>query len=254
MRQSFSYTLLITWVLIIFSCKSSVELTSVKANNISITEDINPPDSQLIAIYLPYKTILEKDMSRVISYAETSMLRAKPESNLTNFLADLILEEGIKEAQNLNSDFQPVISFFNYEGIRSALPKGDITVGNIFELMPFENELVFVKFSGKQVKTFLDIMAENGGNSLGGVRFTISKNRANKIIIQGNNLEPENYYWMATNDYIADGGDGMDIFLEKMDYIKSGKKIRDIIISNLENRQKNEEKLNVKTDGRIKIE
>lgn len=254
MRQSFSYTLLITWILILFSCKSSVELASVKTINISVTEDINHPDSQLTAMYLPYKTILEKDMSRVISNAETSMVRAKPESNLTNFLADLILDEGIKEAQIMNLDFKPAISFYNYEGIRSTLPKGDITVGNIFELMPFENELVFVKFSGKQVKTFLDIMAENGGNSLGGVRFTISEDRANNITIQGNSLEPENYYWMATNDYIADGGDGMDIFLEKMDYIKTGKKIRDIIISNLENRQENGEKLNVLTDGRIKIE
>ena len=251
MHRSFSYTLLITWVLIFFACKIPVVLTSTNVRNIEVTEDINPVDSQLIHIYLPYKNILEKDMSRIISYSENEMIKAKPESSLTNFLADILFEEGTIEAQKAGLDFKPQISFLNYTGIRASLPKGDITVENIFELMPFENEMVFVEFKGEQLQEFLDLIASNGGDAVGGIRFVISKNKAKDVVIDGERLVPGNNYWMVTNDYIADGGDNMEVFKRKVAIVKTDVKIRDAFISNLEKRQSREEKLNVELDGRV---
>ncbi len=243
MRRSFIYTLLITCFLFLLACKTSVVSTSVKAQNIEITKDINPVDSQLVQIYLPYKKILEKDMSRVISFSETELTKAKPESSLTNFLADLLLNEGREEAKKSGLDFQPQISYYNYTGIRSSLPKGDITVENIFELMPFENEMVFVEFKGAQIQELLDYIASVGGDAVGGVRFVISNNKAKEATVDGKKLQPENNYWLVTNDYIADGNDGMDMFLNKLDIVNTGKKIRDVIISDLEKRQKQRRKI-----------
>ena len=184
MRRSFSYTLLITWVLFFLACKTTMVSTSVKTQNIGINEDINPVDSRLIQIYLPYKKILEKDMSRVISYSEIEMTKAKPESSLTNFLADLLLNEGRDDAQKSGLNFQPQISYYNFTGIRASLPKGDITVENIFELMPFENEMVYVEFKGTQLQEFLDYIAFEGGDAMGGFRFVISDNKAKDITIK----------------------------------------------------------------------
>ncbi len=237
MGRSFSYTLLITWVLFFFACKTTMVSTSVKTQNIGITEDINPVDSQLIQIYLPYKKILEKDMSRVISYSEMEMEKAKPESSLTNFLADLLLSEGKEEAQKRGLDFQPQISYFNYGGIRAPLPKGDITVENIYELMPFDNEMVFVEFTGGQLQDFLNVIAAKGGDSVGGVRFVISNKKAKNVLVNGKALNPDEKYWIVTNDYIANGGDDMTMFLQKQAIINTGEKIRDVIISYLEKEQ-----------------
>ena len=163
MIRSFSYTLLITCLFLILSCKTTFVTTEIKSQNISVTDSIIPLDSQLVRMYLPYKTILEKDMGRVISNSEKEMIKDKPESGLTNLLADLLLEEGKMEVMRTNLQIEPEISFLNYGGIRSGLPKGEITVGKIFEIMPFENEMVFIQLSGEQLQQFFDIVAGHGG-------------------------------------------------------------------------------------------
>ena len=251
MVRSFSYTLLITWILFFVSCKTTFVTTNLGSQNISVTENNYPIDSQLVQIYLPYKIILEKDMKRVISFSESEMVKNKPESTLTNFLADLLLEEGTKELTSTNLNIRPEVSYINYGGIRTLLPKGEITVGKIFEIMPFENEMVFIQLTGEQLQQFYDIVAEKGGEGVGGTRFAITNGKAKKVFVDGVKLEPARKYWLVTSDYSANGGDGLEVFTKRSEFINSGKKIRDIIISNLEERQKNEEKLVGKLDGRI---
>lgn len=251
MVRSFSYTLLITWILLSISCKTTFVSTDVKTQNISVADVVSPLDSQLVLLYLPYKNILEKDIGRVISISEKEMVKGKPESGLTNLLADLLLEEGQKEAMRNHLQIIPVVSFFNYGGIRTWLPKGEITVGKIFELMPFENEMVFIQLTGEQLQQFYDIVAENGGSSVGGVRFVISNGKAKNIMIDGEILDSASKYWMVTNDYSANGGDDLQVFTQRSELISTAKKIRDVIISNFEERKIKGENLVEKLDGRI---
>jgi 2',3'-cyclic-nucleotide 2'-phosphodiesterase (5'-nucleotidase family) len=193
-------------------------------------------------------------MNRVISFSEKEMVKKRPESYLTNFLADLLLEEAKIEATTKQLNIQPIISYYNYGGIRSFLPKGEITVGKIFELMPFENEMVFLQLSGDQIQEFLNQIAKKGGDSLGGARFIISNEKAKAITINGTQLDLNEKYWLVTNDYVAEGGDGLDVFTRRLQIVKSGRKIRDVIINHLEKKQKNGETLTANLDGRINYE
>ena len=59
---------------------------------------------------------------------------------------------------------------------------------------------------------------------------------------------------MVTNDYSANGGDDLVVFTERLELIGSGKKIRDVIISNFEERQSKGEVIEVDLDGRISNE
>lgn len=254
MRHSFSHTLLITCLIIATSCRTVYVPASVETQNISISDALNQLDSQLVQVYLPYKTILEKDINRVISFSEQEMVKGKPESKLTNFLGDIVLEEAGRIAQKLDLGFIPQISFYNYGGIRTALPAGDITVGKVFELMPFENELVFLQLSGAQVQEFFDWVAEKKGESIGGARFVISNEKAKNVTVQGKELVPTEKYWIATNDYVAEGNDGLEVFTRNLQLINTGEKIRDVIIAHLERMQKNGNTLKVELDGRIKYE
>jgi 2',3'-cyclic-nucleotide 2'-phosphodiesterase (5'-nucleotidase family) len=254
MVRSFSYLLLITWFAFVFSCKPVYNSKSIGTQNISVEKDNLVIDSQVVKLYLPYKEILEKDMKRVISYAGEEMIKGKPESGLTNLLSDLLLEEGKKFTQKENPDIQPEISYFNYGGIRTFLPKGDITVGKIFELMPFENEMVFIQLSGVQIQEFFDIVASRGGDSLAGVEFIISGEKAKNVKVGTQNLNPDKYYWLVTNDYSASGGDNLEVFKQRREIVGSGQKIRDIIISNFEVRQEKNLALKNYSDGRISYE
>lgn len=254
MVRSFSYTLLITWILLSVSCKTNYTVVKTNTQNISVPENANPIDSQVVQLYLPYKKILEKDMERVISRSEVNLVKQKPESGLTNLLADLLLNEGQNFVKENNLKINPEVSFFNYGGIRTSLPKGEITVGKIFELMPFENEMVFIQLTGAQLQQFFDIVAKFGGESVGGVRFVISNEKAKNVTVNGQKLNFEKKYWLVTNDYSANGGDDLAVFTQRLELVESGKKIRDIIISNFDERQKNNEVITEILDGRIKNE
>jgi len=74
MNRHFSKLVLITWVILTFSCKPNLVLTDVKTKNLTVAESTSPLDSQIVLQYLPYKNILEKDMQRVISFSEKEIM------------------------------------------------------------------------------------------------------------------------------------------------------------------------------------
>lgn len=251
MRRTFSYTLLITCFFLAAACKTQYIQTSTEYRNTIVMDSVIPVDSQLVYLYLPYKQKLKKNISRVISITHEEMVKSKPESNLTNFLADLLFEEGNRTEGVNGEKVRPDISYLNYGGIRSFLPKGEITVGKIFELMPFENEMVFLKLSGNQIQEFLNSIAAKGGESVGGVSFTISGDEATNIEVGNQKLNPGDEYWLVTNDYVASGGDGFDMLTRRKEIITTEKKIRDAIISHMERKHENNEVIHSKLDGRI---
>lgn len=248
MRRTFSYTLLITLFVLFETCRPHYVQVSTEMRNLFVSDSVMPVDSHLLQLYLPYKKELEKDMTRVISKTQEKMVKNKPESNLTNFLADLLIEEGERA---MSDSLKPDISYFNYGGIRTFLPQGEITVGKIYELMPFENEMVFLLLTGKQVQEFLNHIAASGGDGLGGVRFFISGNKATGVTVGNRPLEPGKDYWLVTNDYIASGGDGLEILIQRKKIIPTGLKIRDAIIYYMERIQQMNELIFKEPDGRI---
>lgn len=254
MQRSFSYILLITWFFLFLNCKNQYVISTSENRNLAVSDSITQLDSQLVSLYLPYKNILEKDMSRVIAVSGEEMVKDKPESDLTNFLADLLLVEGNEIATEMRENIRPSISYYNYGGIRTFLPEGEITVGKIFELMPFENELVFLELSGAQVQEFLNIIAEKGGDSVGGVRFKISDSKAKNVEVVGKPLNENEYYWLVTNDYVASGGDGLEVFTRPNNFAAGKIKIRDVIIAHLEKKNKKGQEISAKPDGRISYE
>nr|WP_321486668.1 5'-nucleotidase [uncultured Draconibacterium sp.] len=252
MRQTISYLLLITCLLFTFSCKTAFVQRSYDVENISVSEELGTMDSTIVKLYAPYRNILEKDMNRMLAISEKELVKEKPESLLTNFLADLLLEQGAVVANDHQLNFTPAVSFFNYGGIRSSLPKGEITVGNIFELMPFENELVFIELKGDKMQAFMDYIADHGGGSVGGARMVIANDKANDVKIGGKEIDFNKNYWLVTNDYVAAGGDGLEMLAENEQFINSGEKIRDAIIDYLEELTNNNQHVNPKLDERIK--
>jgi len=253
MRKLVVYNLLLI-IGILAACSPNRYITDIQYQNIPVDSTLAEKDPDVVTLCQPYAKHLEEKMSRVIGKAEKQMVKNKPESNLTNFLADLLLLEGTYFLKEENQSMEAAVSYFNYGGIRTILPKGEITVRNIYELMPFENKMVFLKLKGSDLKRFLDRIAENGGDSLGGVRFAIAGSKAENITIAGKSLDPNAHYWLITNDYIADGGDGLEMLKNALQQVSSNLLIRDVIIRHLEKMHQNGRSVSAKTDGRIYYE
>lgn len=252
MQQTIKYRLLITVLFaLLLACKPSYNLVTQDYNNQIISPETVDIDSSFVRLYLPYKEKLDAEMDEVIGFAQTDLVKNKPESKMTNFLADLILEETTLILRNSDRAVTPDLSFLNYGGIRTGISQGEITVRKIFEVMPFENELVVLQLTGAEVQQFLDLIASRGGDSLSGVRFRIRDNKAVDVIIGGKPLTTDGKYWLATSDYVADGGDSYSMLQNHQQRINTEEKIRDVIIQHLKKTHAQGKIINPIIDGRI---
>ena len=166
-------------------------------------------DSSILNIITPYKEILDADMNEVLCYAKTDLNKGQPESLLGNWTADLCL----KEAQDLFQDTIDMV-LFNNGGLRASLSEGDITKRDIYQLMPFENELVILSLSLEDVDDLMNYLKHTGGQpSAFSEWFKID----------------ELPFYVLTTDYLANGGDKMRFFKNKQQNVL-GVKMRDAIV------------------------
>jgi 2',3'-cyclic-nucleotide 2'-phosphodiesterase (5'-nucleotidase family) len=208
-------------------------------------------DSSFTGILSPYTTKLGDELSEIISFSDTSLVAYRPESPLSNFVSDLVFDFAKDFALKMEPSFKIDFSLVNHGGLRTSLPKGKITTGDIFELMPFENELVILKLTGKQVSELVNFITTRGGEGVSGISFGMHSGKAEAVMVQNKPLDPESTYWMVTSDYIANGGDGMKILSYADQRIMTGAKIRDVIINHLRELKLEGKTVSAKSDGRI---
>jgi len=187
-------------------------------------EKLNPikeiPDSAFLSIIEPYKIGIDSIMNEVLCYSRSEMFKKKPESELGNFVTDLCLERFSDKAD---------ICVMNYGGLRSALPKGKITIGDIYTLMPFENELVIVELDASENIELIEYIVSRGGEPFSGIEIIINKQGEIQYQKKGFGSFDENKIRVLTSDYLANGGDDMKFFKDKKQK-KVGLKVRDAIL------------------------
>lgn len=248
MRKSILFSLAIT---ILVACKSTLNVHDFKAENIPNYENISTVDSALIRFIEPYRAQVDRDMQEVIAETTVDLVKRKPESLLTNYLADILLSEGQLYASGLQQKPIPEVAYLNYGGIRADIPKGKITVGKIFETMPFENEMVFVKISGNDLRLVGEAIAQKGGDGVAGMRVRTSNGKLISMEIGNRQLDENAEYWMVTNDYVAAGGDNMTMLTNRRSIIITGIKLRDCFIERMRRDYDAGRLISPKLDGRI---
>lgn len=236
----------------VFSCKTISEATSYTYENYSINTGADSiSDAAFMAIFEPYKQEVDAKMSEVIGYSDGGLISYRPESPLSNFLSDMLLDVANDYCERNSLDAKVDISLFNHGGIRGSIPKGEITVKNAYEIMPFENEIVMVQLTGEQVIDLADYITTRKGEGVGGITFGMYGDKAENIKVQGIKIDKNKKYWLVTSDYIANGGDGMTVLTWADKRIDSGMKIRDVIINYLKAKTEKGEKIQAKSDRRI---
>lgn len=240
-------------------CKSTTTITS-NAELIHINSSLN---DEVLAqkMIQPYKESLDAEMNEVIvtSAIEFPKEKDKPETLLGNFVADLSFSTGInlyntKNEQNIH------MCLLNFGGLRTSLPKGKITKGKIFELMPFDNELVVVTISDDKLEELYLYLGKNPQPISGFFKLSYSE-KGYKIYFdteadacpEGGDIKPVVNYGnkILTSDYLANGGDNMTFFLDPINYEKVGIKLRDAIIEHCKAEHKKGKKITSALDERI---
>ncbi|MBL7937305.1 MAG: 5'-nucleotidase C-terminal domain-containing protein [Bacteroidia bacterium] len=233
----------------LYACSKKTAITTISESHVII----NSPkiDSAVYKTILPYKKTHDEQMYAVIAKSEDALVKGDVESTLGNFFCDAVIYETKKL---LGKDSMLLdVAVFNKGGLRNSLPKGNITIGNIFELMPFDNELVMLKLSGSQFKDMCYKIVEKGGIPIGGMRLIMKGSEPTNITVNGKAFDETKDYWVVTSDYLANGGDSYNFFKNPKERKAMNVLLRNIIINYCEDITKLEQTIKPKLDGRIQL-
>lgn len=187
-------------------------------------------------------------MNRVIGQTDQELTKTSdPETLIGDFFSDAILAEGLKK--------DPTIQFTlsTKGGLRTSFPKGNITVSNVFELMPFENELVVLKLSGASVQKVIDFIVKSNGQPVAGIRMNIKDKKASDVMIAGKPFDINQSYNLLTYDYLANGAEGLEFLSEATERKNIDKKVRDALIDYINGLTSAGKTINTQLDGRIVV-
>ena len=221
-------------LLLLFSCTATYNLQSSDSESIEIKASA---DSSALAIIAPYQKGIEAEMNEVLTYSKINLTKKGAESLLGNFVTNLCLNYADAHMCVMNNG-----------GLRTTINKGPINRGKLYELMPFENELVVLELNKEDYLGLLEYICKRGGEPFSGINIAMDK--------EGNvlsnswpvNFENNEKVKVITSDYLANGGDKMSFFQNKEQY-KVGLKLRDAIIDHCTKT----DTITATLDGRIKI-
>ena len=156
------------------------------------------------------------------------------ETNLGNLVADII-------RATVGSD----IALTNGGGIRASIKPGEIRVADIYTTLPFDNTLVVVEMLGMDIIEVLEhsvrlVPEQNGGFlQVSGITFEVDPNalpggRVINVRVNGNKISTGAYYTVATNDFLAAGGDGYEVFKNATLVADTGIMLRDVMVDYFE--------------------
>jgi len=229
------------------------KIVSHKGGLLSIKPVPGQEDPAVAAVVRRYQEKLEKKLGEPVGQVDADLdgereRVRRQETNLGNLVADIMRAKAKAD-----------VALINGGSIRKSIPKGRIRRLDVYAALPFDNYLVAFRLTGTQLQKVLEhgvSQVKEGGGSfpqVSGLSFTYNPkappgSRVKEILVGGKPLKPEQEYTVATNDFLAAGGDGYRGFSEalggekayeqvggtlkspKLSYSNPGKWIRDDFI------------------------
>ncbi len=230
----FSYFVILLTFSSLFSCKTQ-EFYNYKVEGKKIGITTEKGENKKIEVYIaPYRDKITKELDSVLAFCPETMDKSKGkwQTTIGNLLATIVVELGnpvFEKREHKSID----ICLLNSGGIRAIIPQGNVSSRTAFEVMPFENSLFVVALKGTQIRSMgTYLMTEKKPHPLYGIQFFVDKNdlTVKRILVNGKDLEDDKTYYVATSDYLSNGGDNMTFFKESTEKYDLDYKIRNVLI------------------------
>lgn len=236
------------------ACKSHYEVSGISRERIVVDSRYDAqPDAKASAFLAPYKHQVDSVMGPVMGMLARDMKAVRPESELSNLLPDIMMY------MSKNYNERPDLAVQNIGGIRAELTKGEVTYGDVLAVAPFENKICFITLTGKKLmELFSQIAARNGEGVSHGVELVItSGGQLRSAKLNGQGIDPQKSYRIATIDYLAQGNDGLTAFKDGTDLnapSDESNNTRYIIADYFREMKAKGQVVDAKVEGRVKIE
>lgn len=137
------------------------------------------------------------------------------------------------------------IAFTNGGGIRESISAGDVTKGDVITAFPFLNFVIEIEVTGEDLLRSAEhgvrlAPEENGGFfHVSGMSYTYdpSQSAGERIVdmyVGGEEVDPEATYTVATNDFMAGGGDGYTWLGDAEMITDTGELLNEVLIDYLQ--------------------
>lgn len=205
------------------------KVTAFNGELIQVKSSIKP-DPRVAATVAHYDQQIAKAMAKVIGQSPTGLstaLKRERDCELGNWVTDVVkARTGVE------------IGAINQGAMRAPLLPGPITLERVYSIFPFDEGLVIGQVSGQLLKEILDHAARTPGRSgmmqYSGVTFGVVDGKVRDPRVNGEPLDLNRTYSIATIEYVADGNDRYELFLQVKDYRPVGINIRDAVIEEIE--------------------
>ncbi|MCS7462928.1 5'-nucleotidase C-terminal domain-containing protein [Paenibacillus doosanensis] len=172
---------------------------------------------------------IDKELDAVIAKSEVKLegertIVRTQETNLGNLIADALLDK-TKSIAGYEAD----VALINGGGVRATVNAGDVTKKSLYDVLPFPNTLVVTELTGSELQAAIENgvskveIAEGRFPQISGMSFAYSKNkpagqRVLELKVNGQPVDPNKTYKVATNDFIVAGGDGYSMMMDKKSF------------------------------------
>jgi 5'-nucleotidase len=215
--QSYSYGTAFSDVDIEIDPKTK-DIVNKSAEIVTVYQEEIEPNHEITRMIEQYEEKVKPIVNRVVGTADASITAQRNEngeSALGNLIAD-------SQRAAMRADF----AFMNPGGIRADIDAKEVTWGNLYVVQPFNNSLIKMNVTGKQIRDVLNQQWQANTTrmlQISGLTYTWDSNQppGKKVInIQlpdGTELDPDKSYTVVANGFLADGGDGFTVFREGTD-------------------------------------
>ena len=233
MKKSF-FSIFLILATLFLGCNKENKNFNNKLLDHEISED------SIINIFIePYtKQITGSDLNVRLAYSPKKYTKNDGELNstLSNLFADATFQV-CNPIYNKISQENIDIVLLNMGGIRSIVSKGEISKKTAYKLMPFENQILLLKLKGDLIMEMVEyLIREKKSHPIYGLQIQLDENyNLKKLNVNGNELDLNSFYNVATTDYLLKGGDNMNFFAKNSKTLDLKVKMRDVLIKYFQN-------------------
>lgn len=163
------------------------------------------PDPEMAQLVDKWYEKTSHIMQTRLGYSETGISRQS--WAMANWITDSWLHE------HPQADASVVV----FGGMRQFIGSGPITMGDVFGMLPFENSLVILKLSGRDLSAFLHHGATNCETrqrcypAVGGIRYELAQDGFEVEFLDGRKMSDDEEYTVIITDFMYFGGSGYPI-------------------------------------------
>ena len=209
----------------------------------------NRIDPTFSGIIEDYAAEVKEKMDVKLGYAPYNINRGTPESPLGNLSADGLIWAA-KKFHNVDAD----VAVYNSGGVRANISKGDVTLGDVYSVFPFDNVLSMVTITGKNLRYLMYKVPGSLYVNKEVKMVADDTGYVTSITINGQPIDDSKTYTVATIDYISDNDAYTSILGNPIDREDSVEIIRDYFGEYFKHlADQNNGQITASTDGRITI-